>query len=141
MILDHVGIAVRSIEKSATLWESVFGYRPVSPVVENHLEHVRVLLLAKAGSLPIKLIEPTGASSPAQALALRGGGLHHLCFRCESLDAEVTRLQAMGMRLLAPPQPGAAFEDARIAFFHVGDGLVLELLEVRGPAGVVPADP
>jgi len=141
MILDHVGIAVQSIERSAALWESIFGYRPTSPIVENPLQDVRVLLLSRAGSLPVKLIEPTSASSPAQGVVRRGGGLHHLCFRCESLDAEVARLQAMGLRLLAPPQPGAAFEDARIAFFHAGDGLAFELLEVRGPAGVDPVDP
>jgi methylmalonyl-CoA/ethylmalonyl-CoA epimerase len=141
MVLDHVGIAVHSIERAASLWTSVFGYRPSSKVVDNPRQKVRVLLLAKAGSLPVKLIEPTDASSPIEGLAQRGGGLHHLCFRCESLDAEVTRLQALGLRLIAPPQPGEAFDEARIAFLHAGDGLIVELLESRGRPGVVPADP
>jgi len=140
MILDHVGIAVHSVEKAALRWE-VLGYRPSAPAVVNELQRAKVQLLAKAGSLPVKLMEPTDPSSPLRGLAQRGGGLHHLCFRCESLDAEVARLQAAGLRLLAPPQPGEAFRDARIAFFYVGDGLTIELLEAGAGAGTAPADP
>jgi len=75
------------------------------------------------------LIEPTDSTSPIHALAVRGGGLHHLCFRCESVDPEVARLQALGLRILTPPQPGEAFEDEKIAFVYAGDGLSIELID------------
>jgi methylmalonyl-CoA/ethylmalonyl-CoA epimerase len=141
MILDHVGIAVRSIERAARQWAEAFGYQPVSPLVENGRQKVNVLFLARPGSLPVKLIEPTDASSPIEGLAQRGGGLHHLCFRCESLDAEVARLRAMGLRVLAPPQAAEAIEDGRIAFVYVGEGLTVELLQVPGQAGAPPGNP
>jgi methylmalonyl-CoA/ethylmalonyl-CoA epimerase len=135
VILDHVGIAVRSIEQALLRWEQVFGYRQATQVVTNTRQKVKVVFLAKAGSLAVKLIEPTDPSSPIQAFALRGGGLHHLCFRCESVDAEIVRLQAMGVRVLAPPQPGEAFGGEKIAFVYAGDGLNVELIDTLKRAG------
>src|SRR4051812_25494945 len=98
MILDHVGIAVRSIEKSVERWEKVFGYRRMTQPVVNTRQKVKVTFLEKPGSLQIKLVEPCDPTSAVQTLVSRGGGLHHLCFRCESLDAEVARLTALGLR-------------------------------------------
>ena len=142
MIIDHVGIAVRSIEQAVEQWRTVFGYRPLTEVVVNRAQKVRVIFLQKDDSLQVKLIEPTEPSSPIYALAQRGGGLHHLCFRCQSLDAEVARMEAAGLRLLAGPQPGEAFDGERIAFVYAGNGLNVELLDtdkraarVEPPAG------
>jgi len=142
MIIDHVGIAVRSIERSIEHWQTVFGYQQVTEIVTNTRQKVRVVFLAKRGSLQVKLIEPTDATSPIHALAQRGGGLHHLCFRCDSVDAEVARLQALGLRILTPPQPGETFEDEKIAFVYAGDGLSIELIDTDKRAGRwLPDDP
>jgi methylmalonyl-CoA/ethylmalonyl-CoA epimerase len=143
MIIDHVGIAVRSIEEAVEQWRTIFGYQPLTDVVTNRAQKVRVVFLQKAGSLQVKLIEPTDASSPVYALVRRGGGLHHLCFRCESLDAEVARLRAAGIRILAEPQPGEAFEGEEIAFFYAGNGLNVELIDTDRRASRIegPAEP
>lgn len=135
MILDHVGIAVRSIEQAARRWEVQFGYRPMTRPVVNTRQKVKVLFLAKEGSLPVKLIEPTDASSPIQAFSARGGGLHHLCFRCQSVDAETARLSSLGVRGLAEIQPGEAFENEKIAFVYAGDGVNVELIDTLRRAG------
>lgn len=135
MIIDHVGIAVRSIERSIEHWQAVFGYQQATDIVTNTQQKVRVVFLAKRGSLQVKLIEPTDSTSPIHALAQRGGGMHHLCFRCESIDTEVVRLQALGLRILTPPQPGEAFEDEKIAFVYTGDGLSIELIDTDKRAG------
>jgi methylmalonyl-CoA/ethylmalonyl-CoA epimerase len=141
MIIDHVGIAVRSIERSIEHWQTVFGYEQVTEIVTNTRQKVRVVFLAKRGSLQVKLIEPTDPTSPIHPFAQRGGGLHHLCFRCESVDAEVARLEALGLRTIAPPQPGEAFEDEKIAFVYVGDGLNIELIDTERRAGLLHDDP
>ena len=138
MILDHVGIAVRSIEQSIELWSEVFAYTQATEVVLNTRQKVRVVFLAKPGSLQVKLIEPTDSTSPVHAFTQRGGGLHHLCFRCESVDAEVARLVALGLRVLAPPEPGEAFENELIAFVYAGDGLNVELIDTMRRAGRRP---
>ena len=138
MILDHVGIAVRSIERSVEHWAAVFGYDQSTEIVLNTRQKVRVVFLAKHGSLQIKLIEPIDPTSPIHAFTQRGGGLHHLCFRCESVDAEVARLVALGLRILAPPEPGEAFENEMIAFVYAGDGLNVELIDTMRRAGRLP---
>ncbi len=138
MILDHVGIAVRSIERSVEHWAEVFGYEQATEIVLNTRQKVRVVFLAKPGSLQIKLIEPTDPTSPVHAFTQRGGGLHHLCFRCDSVDAEVARLVALGLRVLAPPEPGEAFENELIAFVYAGDGLNVELIDTVRRAGRLP---
>ncbi len=138
MILDHVGIAVRSIERSIEHWAEVFGYDQATEVVINTRQKVRVVFLTKPGSLQIKLIEPTDPTSPVHAFTRRGGGLHHLCFRCESVDAEVARLVALGLRVLAPPEPGEAFDNEMIAFVYAGDGLNVELIDTVRRAGRLP---
>lgn len=131
MILDHVGIAVRSLERSIEHWRAVFGYRQATEIVTNTRQKVRVVFLAKDGSLPVKLIEPTDPTSPVHVFAQRGGGLHHLCFRSPSVDAEVARLEALGLRIIEPPQPGEAFENEKIAFVYAGDGLNIELIDTE----------
>jgi methylmalonyl-CoA/ethylmalonyl-CoA epimerase len=141
MILDHVGVAVRSIERSLEHWQTVFGYRQATEIVTNSRQKVRVVFLDRPGSLQVKLIEPTDASSPIHAFALRGGGLHHLCFRCESVDEELVRLEALGLRVIAPPQPGEAFEGETIAFVYAGDGLNVELIDTLRRAARLPDGP
>lgn len=135
MILDHVGIAVRSIDQSIERWSEVFGYEQATEIILNTRQKVRVVFLAKPGSLPIKLIEPTDPTSPVHAFTQRGGGLHHLCFRCDSVEAEVARLMALGLRVLAPPEPGEAFDNELIAFVYAGDGLNMELIDTERRAG------
>ncbi len=129
MVLDHVGIAVRSIEPAAEQWRAVFGYEPATGVVVNRAQKVRVRFLEKSDSLPVKLIEPTDEDSPIHAFVQRGGGLHHLCFRCDSVDAEVARLASAGLRVISPPSPGEAFEGEKIAFVYAGGGLNIELID------------
>jgi methylmalonyl-CoA/ethylmalonyl-CoA epimerase len=128
MVIDHVAILVRSLEQAIPLWQSAFGYAAMTSPVVNTRQRVRVVFLAKKGSVVIKLFEPTDESSPVHAAAARGGGLHHLCFRCESLDDELARLQHQGMRLLAGPEPGEAFDNEAIAFVYAGQGLNVELV-------------
>ncbi len=71
----------------------------------------------------------------------RGGGLHHLCFRAESVASEAARLAALGMRLVAEPQPGEAFEGESIAFVYAGDGLNIELIDTEIRAGRLDKEP
>ena len=118
-------------------WERLFGYTPMTEPVVNTRQRVRVVFLKKEGSIPIKLLEPSEPSSPVQAFALRGGGLHHLCFRCDSMDDELKRLQEEGVRVLAPPQPGEAFENEPIAFVYAGNGLNVEIIDTCKKANIL----
>lgn len=127
--LDHIGIVSRSIEKGLQLWTEVFGYTQASEVVYNTRQKVRVVFLKKENSITIKLVEPSDSTSPVFKFASRGGGLHHLCFKCQSLESEIQRLNKKGLRILAGPEPGEAFENENIVFVYAGQGLNVELID------------
>jgi methylmalonyl-CoA/ethylmalonyl-CoA epimerase len=130
MILDHIGIAVRSLEQGIRHWENFFGYQKNSDVIPDTRQKVRVLFLSKPDSLTVKLLEPSEPTSPVFAFARKGGGLHHLSFRCESISRAVETLQLKGARLIVPPEPGPAFNNRPIAFL-LADHLNIELIDTE----------
>ncbi|MGA8109747.1 MAG: methylmalonyl-CoA epimerase [Acidobacteriaceae bacterium] len=97
--LDHIGIAVRSIDQARKLYESL-GLRVVhEETVEQ--ERVRTAMIP-AGDTRIELLEPTGEDSPiARFLAKRGEGLHHIALHVENIAAALETLQAQGARILS----------------------------------------
>jgi len=138
--IDHVGIVVGSMAKAIDHWKTYFGYRQATEPVINTRQKVSVVFLEKPGSMPIKLIEPTGSDSPVAAHARRGGGLHHLCFSCDELGEELDRLKNAGARVLAGPEPGEAFDNEKIAFVFAGQGLNIELIDTDKRAGRIAPD-
>lgn len=135
MVFDHIGIGVKSIEKGILEWEALFGYVPMTETVFNTRQKVKVVFLKREGSPIVKLFEPTDPSSSLFAYTSRGGGLHHLCFRCERLEDGIAELRAKGARLIVPPAPGEAFENEEIAFLLAGQGLNIELIDTSRKAG------
>jgi methylmalonyl-CoA/ethylmalonyl-CoA epimerase len=110
--------------------ERTLGYVARTAPVENTRQQVFVQFMKKAGSIDIKLIEPSSNSSPLVDFVMRsGGGLHHLAFSTESVEVAVAELTANGGRLVAPAQPGEAFDDALIAFIFLGAGLNVEVVD------------
>ena len=134
MIVDHIGIVVKSIEKSIVYWENIFGYKQMTEIVINTRQKVKVVFLSKENSLLIKLIEPTDETSPVFRIARKGGGLHHLGFRCKDINEEITRLKGLGLRVITNPQPGEAFENKQIAFLLGNQALNIELIDTEKKA-------
>jgi methylmalonyl-CoA/ethylmalonyl-CoA epimerase len=100
MVIDHVGVVVKSMEAGIEHWKAVFGYRQMTEIVISSRQKVKVAFLTKENSLTVKLIEPTDQSSPVYAFSKRGGGLHHLCFKCAKLNEGIERLKNLGLRIL-----------------------------------------
>jgi methylmalonyl-CoA/ethylmalonyl-CoA epimerase len=135
MVIDHAGIVVRSLEEGIQQWSDLFGYKKNSDIVTNTRQKVRVVFLSKKGSLSIKLVEPSEPASPVFLFARKGGGLHHLCFRCESLKVQIPLLEANGAKFLVPPEPGEAFKNHDIAFFLAKNNLNVELIDTKEKQG------
>ncbi len=127
MTIDHIGIVVRSLEQGILMWEKAFGYRRMTQPVTNTRQKVRVIFLKKEGSLPVKLVEPADPGSPVAALASRGGGLHHICFKTDNMEETLKHIEREGGRVIVPPQPGEAFENEPIAFVYM-HGLPTEII-------------
>ena len=74
MVIDHIGIVVKSIENSLDHWGTLFGYKPMTEIVVNTRQKVKVIFLTKDNSLPIKLIEPCDETSSVYRFSRKGGG-------------------------------------------------------------------
>lgn len=137
MRIDHIGIVVKSIADGISHWEKVFGYTQYTDIIVNTRQRVKVVFLKKENSLSVKLLEPVGQDSSIYRFAKKGGGLHHLCFRCGDVEKELNILRDKGLRVLAPPQPGEAFENENIAFVFAKQGLNIELIDTDKRAGII----
>jgi methylmalonyl-CoA/ethylmalonyl-CoA epimerase len=128
--LDHVCLAVRKIAPARAMLEKTLGYTARTEVVTNTRQQVNVQFMSKPGSIDIKLIEPSSLASPlVEFIKERGGGLHHLAFKTQNVAEGVRDLESKGARVLTPPQPGEAFDEADIAFAFLGAGLNVELID------------
>jgi methylmalonyl-CoA/ethylmalonyl-CoA epimerase len=137
VVIDHIGVVVRSLEAAIPGWVTTFGYEQMTEPVLNTRQKVRVVFLGKEGSTTIKLVEPTDRSSSVFALSARGGGLHHLCFRADDMAGAMQHLEREKARVLVPPEPGEAFENEPIAFVFV-HGLAAEIIATQRKAKPLP---
>jgi methylmalonyl-CoA/ethylmalonyl-CoA epimerase len=135
VVIDHIGIVVPSLDEGIQHWQDLFGYGQSSDIVVNSRQRVRVVFMSKAGSITVKLVEPAAATSSIAAFARKGGGLHHLCFRCDDLGVQVARLKSRGARLLVPPEPGEAFRNRDVAFLWTKDNLTFEMIDTSEKVG------
>lgn len=122
--INHIGIAVRSIEASTPFYRDALGmaFEGTEEVAE---QKVRVAFFA-VGESRIELLEPTADDSPvAKFLEKNGEGIHHLAYEVADLPAELARLKNEGVRLIdETPRKGA--HGTLIAFLHPkGTGGVL----------------
>ena len=126
-VLDHIGIAVRSIEEASV-------YRALGLEID-HVETVETQGVKTAflsvGDSNLELLEPTSDDSPvAKFIGKRGEGIHHICLRVENIEEHLERLKGEGFRLInEAPVPGA--HGCRVAFLHpaAGHGVLIELSE------------
>jgi LAO/AO transport system kinase len=126
--IDHLGIAVRSLDQALKFYESQLGLG-VSMRETVALEKVNVAMLP-LGEPRIELLEPAGPDSViAKFLETRGEGLHHVALRVPDLQAAVERLRASGARILNEPRPGAGGH--LYTFVHPSStaGVLLELIQ------------
>jgi methylmalonyl-CoA/ethylmalonyl-CoA epimerase len=129
MTIDHIAIAVSSVDAAADRFCALLGYARKTEKVVNTRQKVIVIFLAKAHSIDIKLIEPSEADSPLWAFVRKGGGLHHVCFAVPDVAKACDELSANGARVIAAPAPGEAFDDHLIAFCYLGFGLNAEVID------------
>ena len=126
--IDHLGIAVRSLDQALKFYETQLGLR-VSMRETVVQEKVNVVMLPLGGSR-IELLEPTEPDSIiAKFIEKRGEGLHHVALKVPDLLSAVERLRAAGARILNDPHIGAGGQ--LYVFVHPAStgGVLLELIQ------------
>jgi methylmalonyl-CoA/ethylmalonyl-CoA epimerase len=130
--VNHIGIAVRSIDAHRPFYEGAFGalFEGIELVPD---QKVRVGFF-RIGDVRLELLEPTEPSSTIAAfLEKRGEGLHHVAYTVEGIEGRIAELKESGVRMIDDvPRPGA--HQMRIAFLHPKSscGVLTELCEPAG---------
>jgi len=126
--VDHIGIAVRSIDEARTLYEAL-GLE-IEEIEEVPAEKVRVAMIP-CGAVRIELLEPTADDSPiARFLEKRGPGIHHLCLGSADVRADDAKLREAGLEVLRD-EPTRGAGGAWVQFVHPksAGGVLLELAQ------------
>lgn len=130
--INHIGVAVRSIEAATPFYRDVLGmvFEGTEVVAE---QKVKVAFFA-VGESRVELLEPTADDSPvAKFLEKNGEGTHHVAYEVDDLVATLAKLKAAGVRLIDEvPRCGA--HGTRIAFLHpkASGGVLTELCQGGG---------
>lgn len=127
--INHIGVAVKSIENSTPFYRDILGmtFEGTEVVAE---QKVKVAFFA-VGESRIELLEPTADDSPvAKFLEKNGEGTHHVAYEVSDLAATLKQLKAAGVRLIDENPRGGA-HGTRIAFLHPKStgGVLTELCE------------
>jgi methylmalonyl-CoA/ethylmalonyl-CoA epimerase len=127
--IDHLGIAVNSIEDGKTLWTDALGlpFEGTETVEEQKV----TTAFFPVGESEVELLESTAPDGPvAKFLEKKGAGVHHVAFRVENIEEALAELKEKGIRLIdEKPRKGAG--GAKIAFLHpkATNGVLVELCE------------
>lgn len=127
--INHIGIAVKSIDEQRSFYEDILG-ADFESIEDVPSQKVKVGFF-KVGDVRLELLEPTDpSSSVAGFLEKRGEGLHHVAYAVDDIEQRLAELKSGGVRLIdEAPRPGA--HHMRIAFVHPksSGGVLTELCE------------
>jgi methylmalonyl-CoA/ethylmalonyl-CoA epimerase len=127
--IDHIGIAVRSIEKTSELLSNMLGLKVAG---EENVEEQKVkVAFLPLGDSELELLESTSPEGPiARFIEKKGEGIQHIAFRVDNIKKALEKLKKEGVRLIdEKPRYGAG--GAKIAFLHPKstNGILIELCE------------
>src|ERR687894_2418344 len=103
--LNHVAIAVKDLAGAARVYRDTLGAEVSAPMPLP--EHGVTVVFITLPNTKIELLEPLGEGSPIKAFLDKNpqGGLHHLCYEVDDIEAARDRLVAAGARVLGPGKP------------------------------------
>ena len=126
--IDHLGIAVKSIDQALGFYCGMLGMH-VEHRETVSTEKVNVALLP-AGESRLELLEASEPDSTiAKFIASRGEGLHHIAIRVPDLEAIVAQLKAQGIHILNEPRVGAGGHKYIFVHPRSTGGVLLELIQ------------
>lgn len=132
--IEHIGIAVRSLEESIPFYEKVLGLKCYS--IEEVADQRVKTAFFRVGQTKIELLESTDPEGPiGKYMAKNGEGVHHVAFCVRDVDGSLKTVEERGVRLIDKvSRPGA--EGLSIGFLHPKSthGVLMEFCEDRSKA-------
>ena len=127
--VDHIGIAVKSIEASLPYYKDVLGLSLIH-IEEVVSEKVRVAFI-DSGNIKLELLQPMDETSTIHSfIEKKGEGIHHIAFGVTGIQERLDELKNKGVRLIQEtPKIGAG--GAQVAFIHPksSGGVLYELCD------------
>ncbi|PIP41668.1 MAG: methylmalonyl-CoA epimerase [Desulfobacterales bacterium CG23_combo_of_CG06-09_8_20_14_all_51_8] len=127
--IDHIGVAVKSIENGKNFWSDVLGlaFEGDETVAAQKVKTA----FFPVGESEVELLETTAPDGPvARFIDKKGEGIQHIAFRVENIETALAELKKKGVRLIdETPRIGAG--GAKIAFLHPSatSGVLVELCQ------------
>jgi len=114
--IEHIGIAVKSIEEQLPYYEGILGLKCYN--IETVEDQKVKTAFFKIGETKIELLEPTSEESTiAKFIEKRGEGIHHIAYATKDVNEALKEVEAKGVRLIDQQSRGGA-EGLSIAFLH-----------------------
>jgi catechol 2,3-dioxygenase-like lactoylglutathione lyase family enzyme len=129
MVLHHIGVVVDSLAEAIPLFRVWLHVTPVGEIVEDRTQFARVQLCIMDENTLLELVEPL----PGYEEAFHKVGDFHLCFTVPDLDAEMSRLHALGAVVIHRTEASPLFDQRRLSVLATHSGQLLELLEEQAP--------
>ena len=127
--IEHIGIAVKDLEKSVALFEKLLGKKPYKQ--EEVKSEGVVTSFFKIADQKIELLNATAPDSPIKYfISKRNEGVHHIALHVHSIEEQVERLEKLGFEFISTtPKKGA--DNKMIVFLHpkTTNGVLVELCE------------
>lgn len=132
--IEHLGIAVRSLEEAIPYYEDVLGLKCYA--IEEVADQKVKTAFFRVGETKIELLESTDPEGPiGKFIEKRGPGVHHVAFAVKDIEKQLATAEEKGIRLIdQKPRKGA--EGLDIAFLHPKSthGVLTEFCEDQSAA-------
>ena len=127
--IEHIGIAVNSIDKDAPFWKHILNLpHRGTEAVENQGVTTDIY---DTGRGKVELLEAMGSDTPlGKFLEKRGAGMHHVCFEVDNITNAIKELKEYGIQVLSK-EPTMGAEGYKVVFIHPKNtgGVLVELAE------------
>ena len=128
--IDHIGYAVRDIEKTAQLY--INGGWTMSEVYEEMVQNTRIAFLYKPGMTTSELVSPREGESPVDnILKNQGVAPYHICYEVSDMGQAIADLKKQKFMVVQTPETAPAIDGCKVAFLYQKDIGMIELVEVK----------
>jgi methylmalonyl-CoA/ethylmalonyl-CoA epimerase len=131
--LNHIAIAVPNLEAATALYRDTLGAKVSAPLALP--EHGVTVVFVELPNTKVELLEALGEASPIAGFLEKNpaGGIHHLCFDVEDIQAAKAQLVEKGARVLGDGQPKIGAHGKPVLFLHPKDfnGVLIELEQFK----------